>query len=262
MLKTLICGDVHLQVNGICNKIDEHISENYNIERIVFVGDFADNWHYSTQESKESLEKFKEWYKNKINQGFDVECLYGNHDFAYAFDFWCSGKNPELVDYMKYFQKCISIKFSTVVGNYLVTHAGLTKSWVDKVFPNSSHMYQSLCTGQFIEPFVLAEDFSKHLNIYVQNRLFIDEIYQAGFKRGGFEDPGPLWADKQELTYDPFPIKQIVGHSPVTTCLNVIYDNFNIWFCDTHTISSTGRHIGDSSMILYDDSIHTTEVLV
>jgi hypothetical protein len=52
--------------------------------------------------------------------------------------------------------------------------------------------------------------------------------------RGGFDTiPGPLWADRRELTNDWLQsIHQVVGHTPVKECISVFDDSTGIHFID------------------------------
>lgn len=78
--------------------------------------------------------------------------------------------------------------------------------------------------------------------------------------RGGWQLPGPLWADLSDLADDPLAgLSQLVGHTPVESAhAPWIYAPDNpttrVWACDTMSLMSTGTPIGDGSMLLVDEN--------
>lgn len=81
---TLFVGDTHLQFGLIESFIKETV-KNENVEQIVFVGDYLDQWNCDTNgrlyinELRRLLD-----FKNKMNsQNIDVIFLIGNHDVPY-----------------------------------------------------------------------------------------------------------------------------------------------------------------------------------
>lgn len=175
------------------------------------------------------------------------------------------------------------LKVSTTVkaggATWLLSHAGFTASWAET--------WLSLC----VDPEVLeqdetiteivdwktacAESLSNAANQLYEDKDW-DHLYAIGHARGGWRDvpPSPLWADKRELLDDPamlyidddqLVLPQIVGHTPVPTVEEWIrtgedapseYDveyGAPLVFCDTMSLDSAHRKLGDGSFLLLDE---------
>lgn len=240
--KTLVCGDLHTKYH-IFDKVKE-LSKNY--DKVVFLGDYVDEWNAPPEASYNLLIGLKEFYEENP---YKVTLCIGNHEASEGFGkgFRASGYNQLTSDYVyEIFCKFPSIfKVATVEQGFLITHAGLTKSWAEKYLPD----YQT------------PEDYAKRLNQALRGYLDLkplsnedEKIFyglgDVGYYRGGSGLPGPLWADINELLQDPFPeIKQIVGHSPISTVTHFESKGTDLYFCDTHSVYSSLEPIGDNSLL-------------
>ena len=243
-MKCLICGDLHTKYH-IFEKVKE-LAKDY--DRTIFLGDYVDDWDTPPEASYNLLIGLKElWEKNPEK----ITILIGNHEASEGFGkgFRASGYNPVASDYVyEILTKFPSIfQLATVEQNYLLTHAGITKSWADKYLPDC----QSI--NDYAE--TLNQTLAYHLNIaQPSDPDKAEEIFcglgDVGYYRGGYGLPSPLWTDINELLDDPLPkINQIVGHSPVSTALYFDSHGVDLYFCDTHSLYSNRKPIGDNTLL-------------
>jgi len=122
--KILVIGDTHgrNEWKGFCKT-----PENY--DKIIFLGDYVDSFHYSDEHIIKHLEDlitFKKKFKTK------AELLYGNHDFQYfinmPFRYSCSGYRMSCANKLHeiFKQNKALFKAAYQTGDTLFTHAGLT----------------------------------------------------------------------------------------------------------------------------------------
>lgn len=243
MAKTLFVGDLHTK-NGILKRVIE-LAKDY--QTVIFLGDYVDDWMSAPEYSKQLLETLIQF---KLDNPGKVKLLLGNHDFSEWFGrpFACSGHNyitSQLVApiFAKY-EDLFDIAYSPNNNAFLCSHAGFTKSWLNKYFQ---------------KPFERAYDIAKVVNYSFHHRKDqnCEDIFfgfgDVGYARGGYQDPSPLWADTVELIADWFPVTQIVGHTPHKTV--TFYNNYDeeIYFCDTFSTYQDGMDYGDSSLLTLDD---------
>jgi hypothetical protein len=199
-MKTIITfGDVHGRTNWRKNFDPEYY------EKIIFVGDYVDSFDVPNSLMSDNLEniiKLKTQFPDK------VILLIGNHDIQYMhlnrMDLRCSGFRPEAAPIFHQifesnrdlFQLCYHQNINGV--DYVWSHAGLTESW----------FYRS---ANFELP---AADKIDDLNFLLHSNAGVSTLSEVPFSRGGYDRPGPLWADKRDLMRSPlFGITQIVGHT-------------------------------------------------
>ena len=213
-MKTISIGDIHGKI--IWKLIDPNL-----YDKIIFVGDYVDDWNYSDEIMLNNLLdiiEFKKKYPDK------VVLILGNHDIQYLFSYGkygCSGFRPSMAgaahmifnENKKLFQA--SFSHNTEEGEYLWTHAGAHQGWYDFSF-----------VPDFIKPHKL-EDIKLEYQLEAALLSGGEPIFDIGHRRGGNKSVGGIfWADKA-LTADK-PLKgyhQIVGHSKVKkiTTIDVSY---------------------------------------
>jgi predicted phosphodiesterase len=245
--KTLVVGDMHLKEELILGRVDAAVSQ-MDIERVVFCGDYTDEWHSNRLTTLDALDMLVAWVRRRRRQGMEIDLVLGNHDMQYLRRAPGPGTHVDLYDEVANALATLGVQVATIAGNCLVTHAGVTRAWADRHLElNDTYDVCDVCQalnamwGRGGE-----DDFAA--------------LESAGPGRGGFEIPGPLWADQSELYQDPLPgIHQIVGHSPV--------ESIDLWqipsedgchtaaklvFCDTFGLTRDLTPIGDGSILFVE----------
>lgn len=257
--KTLVVGDMHLREKLILDRVFRAAS-NLSVGRIVFCGDYVDNWYQNREMVIDELTYLRSWVKamrGDVASGlevrppasdFEVNLVIGNHDMQYLRRIPGAGTCTDLYDEVSEILREINVQAATVVGDYLITHAGVTKQWAK----------------QFLE---LENGYTAHSVCAQLNKMFeqgdeasLAALSTAGPKRGGRDLPGPLWADCWELCDDPLPnIDQIVGHTPLA-CVDKWQTEADddssgetLFVCDTFSLTRGLMPIGDGSMVLVED---------
>lgn len=166
-------------------------------ERIIFLGDYLDPYTWGENISREeSEEEFLDILKFKKENPDLVTLLLGNHDYHY-FDLSWSGRGSRFsaIEMRKYHRWFVENKnlfnLFTTEGNYLFSHAGITKSWLE---------YNKL-------------ELPKDIDSWWPDK---DMLGQVGLSRGGFYLSGsPLWADyDRDVSGDELDgWIQVVGHT-------------------------------------------------
>lgn len=245
-MKTLICGDVHCKGSAITHRIDELFPDN-TLDRIVFLGDYVDDWDMGATAMIKATEKFLAWVEEKRAQGVVVDLLCGNHDLAYVCGrtSMCSGTSWRA---LKPLHELLVDKLilATEVEGYLCTHAGLTVQWADWTFGKQEEPLDAVGWARVLNEWFGSID--KHYHEVVRH------LGSAGPVRGGWGEPSVVWADARELMADGEPgLPQIVGHSPIETVTHVEVDGQDVWFCDTWSECPNHTPIGDRGFLLVED---------
>lgn len=240
---TLVVGDMHNKEQLVLPRVDAAI-EIVQPSQVVFLGDYVDEWASSDADVIAALRSLAWWNKSGTYADVPKTFLLGNHDFYYLLGEQLSGTHMDVRDEVCDMLLKLEPRMALETDGYLLTHAGVTQSWF-------SHN--------------LARDVSVREAAFWLNEMYDsgdefvwDMLAWCGPARGGFELPGPLWADRHELIDDPLHFtKQVVGHSPVTTCCNAqdMIPGFKeeIWFCDTLSLMRTGTPVGDGSFLVIED---------
>lgn len=244
MGKTLIVGDMHLKQRIILPRVDAMVAR-YGIDRIVFVGDYCDERHSSDIMLTDALCLFADWAEDARAAGRQVDLLLGNHDYQYLLGEEGPGTHMEQVEEVRALLGELEPMVATTVEGFLITHAGLTESWV----------------GEYVDEFADADEAAICLNELYRSGSAenLRILFERGPGRGGWDLPGPLWADRDELRSDAVVgINQIVGHTPVSTCELVCggegdAHDVQVWLCDTFSLAPQLFAIGDGSMLLVED---------
>lgn len=200
-----------------------------DVDKVVFVGDYFDSFTVSNGVMKANvLDIFllKRQYPDK------VFLLWGNHDVHY----WdssqrCSGFRAEMYyDFHDIVSENANLlDFSHQVGNVIWTHAGITADFLQLCKNKYKGMERYPGETEELDTMRLA-DFLNEMWKYKWKALFF-----CGRGRGGSDPvPGPLWADRWELTEDPPEgLHQFVGHTPVEEVCGAYIENvFSVNFVD------------------------------
>ena len=226
---TLFVGDTHLQFGLIESFIKETVKSE-NVEQIVFVGDYLDQWNcdMNGQLYINELKLLLDFKTDMNNKGIDVIFLVGNHDVPYLtqqYEYYsCKQANclNKIYNLLTALQPQIAFK---VTDNLIASHAG----YIDDFDMKDDHF----------KPwsFDLIDEY-----LYLQNKV--------GQSRGGiYVYGGVLWIDLQDLLKIDTNFKQIVGHTPVQK-IDVTNKTIGI---DTFSLTSSYQPIGDGSLLIYKD---------
>lgn len=245
-MKFLFVGDVHNKkfIFDDVKKLDTK----YNFDRIIFLGDYVDDWN---TDNHNSLEILNIVFSLKDSDRAKYTFLLGNHELSYLDPLYkCSGHRYNLEDVMKN-QLIEHINdfdlFTSVLcgeNNYICTHAGLNNGFINK--------------------FLDGENFISKLELMNKNKLnYLDIISKCSYLRGGIDEFSSfLWCDLREHEYfrlqQQYAPYQIVGHTPVNKIRTISSDYINnIYFNDTHSTNSNGDFIGDNSYLIWNDTCFT-----
>lgn len=238
-IKTLVIGDMHCKQANILPLVDA-ACEKYGIKRIVFLGDYTDDWDTTARDVVDALELQAAWAKRAEEKGLQTTFLIGNHDFEYIIGEGNAGTHHEAMIDIKEALSKINLLAATTIDGYLLTHGGLVQDWKDE--------YLIGCDD--------VEAMAERINEMYLGGAYYDwrKLASAGPSRGGYEIPSILWADRVDLKAAAAKgVKQIAGHTPVKTCTRLKRPKEEVWLCDT--FSTRGNHlpIGDGSMLLVED---------
>lgn len=243
-MTTLCVADLHLKQQFVLPCIDRLlVNPAFSINRIVFLGDACDDWDASAFSALDALEFYADWVEKKRAEGLDVDVLLGNHDFAYI-----RGKQGPgtiwtiMFDVRNILEKRLKVQVATVAGGALCTHAGIVSSW-RRGFALD------------IEEKDDAQVWADFLNTMLNFGGCWEALGSCGPTRGSWGRPGPLWADYRDMIASPFGnFDQIVGHTPMKTLTTHLTRprNATTYFCDTMSLRSDGKPLGDGSMLLVE----------
>lgn len=252
----LIIGDIHAKPHIINALINYPIK----FRRYIFLGDYADDWLAYPELNQNTIQMLID-FKHE-NHG-KVFLLLGNHDLSEWEPeiFKCAGFNPQTSFYLKdlYSHKDFQIAYS--IGNTLFTHAGVTLDWYNEFIKPNIKLNPKMPLATQISTYMNLKFKEEDLDFYYALRL-------AGAGRcGTSKNPSPIWADKDELTFNPIPnLNQIVGHTPIETATKIKIDDSTLYFCDTFSTSyypAEGRTepIGDNSCLVVKTKLKKTTAI-
>jgi hypothetical protein len=190
-MTTLIIPDLHLRY-----KRAQQIIDHEACDRVLFLGDFFDDWH----DTPEMNRKMALWVKSRQLRHPEDIWLFGNHDTSYAFNLPCSGYSIEKSLAINEVMVWGKFKFYHFLGPWLCTHAGLHPSYIP---PLTKDLAGWLASEQN-EALEALQKGGKHW------------ITAAGKARGGSWPWGGLtWLDFRE-EFEPVPgLNQVFGHTPM-----------------------------------------------
>ena len=183
-MKHLILGDIHGH-----DSWKKHI-ESQDPDKIVFIGDYFDHPEVTAETQLENFKNIIELKKSRPG----VTLLTGNHDAHYMgigqmYSGYQFGASPHIQQVLsenkEHLQWCHSIE------GYLLTHAGVTKTWCQNHEVNIDEVVDSI------------------------NGLDVGRFAFAGIDRyGDSVVSGPIWVRPDSLRKDKIDgWKQIAGHT-------------------------------------------------
>lgn len=223
-MRTLILPDIHNKTK----KVDK-ILNNYWFDKIIFTGDFFDDFG----DNPEIVKGVAEWLKDKIEElGESAVWLLGNHDMGYAFpnnaslrcSGWTRNKCNEINSVLKR-EDWNKFKLCHFQDNFLFSHGGVHPYiFADAMQEITIGKIEAKCRQAIIDA----------------KSLTPSMITMAGESRGGGQDVGGItWLDWDE-EFEPIPnINQVVGHTPHPEPDYKIGENSINYNLDTHL-----HHIG------------------
>lgn len=238
-MKVLFVGDIHNHYYMF--KQISRLDSLYWIDKIIFLGDYVDDWYTTNNESIETLEQIIELKKS--NPDKYTMCL-GNHELSYL-GYPCSGhqfnREAEVTSLLRNNIDLFDLYTTIKLGKetYYCSHAGFLNDYVD---------------------FILGNNYNKKLQNMNKDKLsYLGDLRHCSMYRGGSSEFSSfVWADAREFkTLIDIEEKltipnQIVGHCPVKTITNLKYNNMcDLWYTDTHSTYSDGTEYGDKSYLLW-----------
>ncbi|WP_080798758.1 metallophosphoesterase [Arabiibacter massiliensis] len=246
MTKTLVVGDTHLKQKIVLPRVDALV-ERHGAGRIVLLGDYCDEWHSTDDQLMDALYFLADWVDETRASGVQVDVLLGNHDYQYLMGQEGPGTHMRMVREVRELLGDLDPAIAAEVDGFLLTHAGVTDSWAER----------------YLDEPGFAMTACDQLNALFEGGAQEDReaLFTCGAGRGGWDVPGPLWADLSELSDDPCAgFDQIVGHTPVSTCglvpmppADALGESRKLAACDTFSLASSLWPIGDASMLLVED---------
>lgn len=204
-------------------------------QRLVFLGDYFDNFHYSDQKIMDNFLKILELKDRYPEQ---VILLLANHELHYLFEEYkhegyresMSGEiNKILYDRVK----IGDIQYAYQYKDHIWTHAGITNTWLN----DFSNLYNKLYAKRYqsFESVVISMNLTEVLNhIFLSSLEDIigDEKVLVGKL---FNNSSPLFIRLKESVVDYLRnYHQIVGHSPVKFIATMGKDKESITYTDCH----------------------------
>lgn len=247
MAKTLVVGDMHLKQRIVLPLVDEAVRAS-GAGRVVFTGDYTDEWGCTDADELAALDCQLAWAKTRRAEGLALDFLAGNHDWHYLMASPAHYTHVTVLAPVAERLLALALRPAATAGGWLVTHAGVTRRW-------------ALAHGV---PLGGAAEAAAALNAMTETDLGMSQLFDCGPARGGSGLPGPLWADLRELEGDaPEGLDQIVGHTPVVTCTlaDTLFDAGSVIACDTLSLASDLRPIGDASMLVIDEETGSVEAV-
>lgn len=206
-MRIVALGDTHGRVNW-----KEIVAKEAAADKIIFMGDYFDTRTNGVSGNKQ-LVNFKEILEFKREHPEQVIMLFGNHDYHYIRGMAWRGETYSgyQANYAHDFGEAIhdalkddSVQMCWIHDNFVFTHAGLTKTWCQRVLGTEE------ARGQELEIAINDMFKFKPLNF---GFMMGDNYSQTG------DDvcQGPIWVRPRSLMSDMLnDITCVVGHTTVT----------------------------------------------
>lgn len=241
-MKALFVGDVHTHLYMLDDV--KHLDNKYNFDKIIFLGDYVDDWNVTGLQSSKTLMKMIELKES--NKDKYVLCL-GNHELSYL-GYPCSGHSYQYQEGITHLLKDdldlfdLYYKINLDGKDFYCSHAGFTTDYIQ---------------GQILGHY---SSIDACLEFWNKNKLdYLHKLYFVTYLRGGDKEYSSfIWADYREHKYlnsilKPLLPYQIIGHSPVSTITKLEDTDQLQYFIDTHSTYSDGRNIGDKSYLMWNE---------
>ena len=210
MENVLIVGDMHCKQTWILPYVDAAVKKK-SVDRIVFLGDYLDDFLCHGDEAINQLEFHLKWLK-KASRNVDVVHLCGNHDWSYLQE---------------------SDGMSERAGQCVCSHAGITESWI-----MSLDLQQDEAN---------AVDLLNDMYAKSDNRLNSCGKLRGGSDAPGPLWADGMETESDE----GLDLDQIVGHTPVCfASIKRRRNGSFVAYCDTFSTNPSGKAMGDGSLLL------------
>lgn len=208
-MRILAVGDIHTKL-WIIDEVEKLLAD---YDKVVFVGDYADDWMATSGDSIATWRKLMELQKDNEDK---VIIMSGNHDFIYLKHVheYQSGFNDStkmmlsLPENAKLENWLASLPYVKEVDGVLYSHAGVTSFWYGKFGIKTNYTY--------VSPEIL------------------------------WRNDSPLWARPSEFQHHYLSQPQVFGHTPSDTCWEV---EPNVWCIDTFSTYPDGTSVGDQTVL-------------
>ena len=177
-MNILFVGDIHTHTY-ILDDV-KRLDKKYNFYRVVFLGDYVDDWLSSGYDSIETLNKIIE-LKNSNKDKYIL--LLGNHEMSYL-GYPCSGhqfgQEKEIQNILLKNIDLFDLWYSINLGNkhYYCTHAGITNSYIHGVIDRINN-----------EQEYLVSNYIRNLDIINNNKLkYLHLLNKVTYLRGGRDE--------------------------------------------------------------------------
>lgn len=202
-MKTIVIGDVHGR------NYWQRILDRILWDKVIFIGDYWDSFNRSFGEQHENFEKIVHLKEEHPDQ---VVLLLGNHDFQYT------PYALQVGDRYSGFQQAYAYTISHLLqlhkhlfqaahldGNYLFTHAGVTKTWLNSTMlaePDAEIFFKGVALDEYIN------------QVYTASPAYF--TFTGSDPYGNDPKSGPFWVRPQSLNEDAVQgYTQVVGHTGV-----------------------------------------------
>lgn len=240
-MKVLFVGDVHnhLYIFDDVQRLDKE----HNFDKIIFLGDYVDDWNTDNHDSLKTLKKVFELKESDPDKY--TFCL-GNHEMSYL-GFPCSGHQYDMdnivrLELIQNIDKIDLFREIEIDGTtYMCSHAGFTNAYICNVLDTYG-------------------EYKGVLEQFQENKLnSLQYLRYCSRGRGGCDPYSSfIWADRMELIDSSYIEKmlipnQVVGHSPVKMIYKMPNDYGMLYFTDTHSTYRDGSEYGDKSYLAFID---------
>ncbi len=237
MAKVLVIPDIHLKP-WMFKKADKLMSSG-KFDISVILGDIPDDWG---QKYNDIL--YKETFAaviSYIQKYPETLFCYGNHEMAYVWDEYASGKSYPMneivlsglnnIEQILGKNKC---RFVHKVDNAIFSHAGIMSRFIDRYIPDNRVMNE-------------------------EREMRTIDIINKMRRKDLWIDDSPLWARVLDENYDICfeNCLQVTGHTPVKT----IVKKSNIIIVDLFSRYSNGAPIGIERFVCVDTISKTYEIV-
>lgn len=169
-------GDTHGRDNW-----KEIVKNEQQADKIIFIGDYFDTHEGVSVEIQ--IKNFKEILEFKKNNMDKVVLLLGNHDFHYlkdAQEHYSGFKAFKFIDINEILEPAVRsglVIACYTYGNYVFTHAGVTKTWCEANGININNLADSINQTLLINPsafrFEMGDNYSNHGDDVTQSPIWV-----------------------------------------------------------------------------------------
>lgn len=204
-MRILCVADIHGRRKSLDAAIDKFEKEDFDL--FIQLGDLEDSFDRPDEDIAYCLERILEF---KLANMDKVILLLGNHAGNYLpFGTTCSGLRAAMLDYIKtyYKENLHHFQMAWACHNYLITHAGVGKLWLESLESK-------------IPPMSVSPQTATEVAVCLNQLLNTEDaplLFEMGVDSNGRAPQGsPVWLRPAEAyRHDILPgIHQIVGHTP------------------------------------------------